>query len=58
MVNEMIRALPPENKKKPWSLSIQRTMKNTRNMNKTPEFLWKQIILDISQKQGYTGIAL
>jgi hypothetical protein len=49
--------LPDSNKKPPAGESMKPTRSN-RLQDQIPLFTWKQAILEISSKQGYTDIAL
>jgi hypothetical protein len=58
MMTEIILSEPPESKKKLSSLEIPRPTRHTGCENEASSFAWKQTILETSQKQGYTGVAL
>jgi hypothetical protein len=57
-VTEITLAEPPESKKKLSSLETPRPTTNTSYEDNASSFAWKQKILETSQKEGYTGVAL
>ena len=58
MENEIIKTESPENTNEPSYPEIIMLSHNTCHRNCPPKLTWKQTILEISQKQGYTAVAL
>jgi hypothetical protein len=58
MFDKMLKKELSEDSCSPLPREPQRQQHETGLKDNVPAFAWKKIILEISQKQGYTGIAL
>lgn len=58
MLDKMVKKELSEDSCSPSHRKPQRPQHETGLKENVPSFAWKKIILELSQKQGYTGIAL
>lgn len=58
MFDKMVKKELLEDSYSPSPRKPQRQQHETSLKDNVPAFAWKKIILEISQKQGYTGMAL
>jgi len=58
MLKEVRKTELPEKNNSQLSLETLRPTRSTSHKDNASSFTWKQTILEVSLKQGYTGIAL
>jgi|OpeIllAssembly_1097287.scaffolds.fasta_scaffold1733511_2 hypothetical protein len=58
MLKEMRKTELPESNNSPSPQETPRPTRSTSHIDNASSFTWKQTILEVSLKQGYTGIAL
>jgi hypothetical protein len=58
MLKEMRKTELPESNNSPSPQETPSPTRSTSHMDNASSFTWKQTILEVSLKQGYTGIAL